>query len=271
MIGKLFRILSLILPKNSPILKPEPAGLISSGSFFASRKALSTSSPIEIPVPIPGNNVAIPDATSIKPPTISPDLNLLIANPHDMREPIPGILFNSGFKILPNNLPIVPKSPLAPPLPAILVNGFNKNLVIPPRNPFAFLITLANKFLGIILANRPVNLANCLPAIFWKSLTPPIIPPLDNIFKRPFKGPSDIIPVTRAARPPSTSNAGPMSFLRNPIPPLPGSLSSDPFDSSLRSIFRSFSAFLPKSVTITGFAFSTTCLGADIGLIASTF
>ena len=81
---------------------------LSSPPFLTSKKALSTSKPIDIPVPIPGNKVAIPDATSIKPPTKSPLLNLLIANPHDIREPIPGILFKTGFKNFVNSLPKVP-------------------------------------------------------------------------------------------------------------------------------------------------------------------
>ena len=153
----MFIILSLILPKNAPIPPGAPSGLTpSSLPFLTSKNALSTSNPIEIPVPIPGNKVAIPDATSIKPPNISPLLNLLIANPHDIREPIPGILFKTGFKNLKKSLLIVPNKALAPPLPAILANGANKNLPIFFKNPFADSTTFLNKFLGKILAN-------CLP------------------------------------------------------------------------------------------------------------
>ena len=68
LIGKLFIILSFTLPKKSPILNPEPAGLTSSGlPAFTSKNAFNTSKPILKPVPKPGNKVAIPEARSIKP------------------------------------------------------------------------------------------------------------------------------------------------------------------------------------------------------------
>ena len=58
----------------------------------------------------------------------------------------------------------------------------------------------------------------------------------------------------------------------NPMPPFSGSFSPlASFESSSFNTLKSFSAFLPKSVTITGFAFSTTCLGAGAGFNAEIF
>ena len=100
----------------------------------------------------------------------------------------------------------------------------------------------------------------CLLAIFSKSLIPPIIPVFERIFKSPFKGPSDIKPVTKAANPPKTNKAGPINFCINPKPDFfSGSLSSSSL--GFKANCKSFSAFLPKSETITGLGFSINRLG----------
>ena len=228
--------MSFILPKKSLILNPLPAGFtFSSFPFLESKNAFSTSRPIPIAVPIPGNIVAIPDATSIKPPTTSPDLNLETANAQDIIEPIPGILLSTGFKSL-NSIPptFLNIPPIAPPLKSL--KGFSNAPLILLNTDLTFVLTvpiiLPIKPGSISLAPSPFKgLSNLAPSPFngLSSILPSPLNGLSNLAPSPFNGLSSILPSplnTLVIVLPTPANFDANHFIPPPIPTFANILSS---------------------------------------------
>ena len=96
-----------------------------------SRAAFKNPKPIDIAVPMPGTNEAIPEARSIKPPTTSPAITLLIAEPKLIIKPITGSFLAIGPKNFANagnnllaRLTTLGKNISTPSLPTSFISPF---------------------------------------------------------------------------------------------------------------------------------------------------
>ena len=143
----------------SPFLVPSVAPDKSLAAFKKPR-------PIDIAVPIPGTNVAIPEAKSIKPPTTSPAITLLIAEPKLIIKPITGSFLAIGpknFAKAGNNLlatsTILGKNISTPSLPTSFITPFQgpslNQLPIANANDPASPVTSGTNALPNTLLNTP--------------------------------------------------------------------------------------------------------------------